>query len=447
MTFTSFATGLFKLAGWLLLSVSSTPSELPQEASKPDTQVDYVPAPPIALAYPKSIEDHVERRRTIDKNLDSVVPERRSIPFIPSGHSGIEGVLDEYNRNLASQRVLDWFHAHQVEQRRIAAERQRQADIEEVARLKISILFEHYRAQYVNHVVSLADFGPQLNNAIAQLEAAIEDPTCCQDILGLGSAIVNQIFLPAFEIMKDMQAKIPLEEHASAELMSAWPLARLEKPSLPQDFFNLGHGIDVTCKYISQPTPFQNPLDPQPQQAPVLYQAWTDNSTSGNFMTPLTSGNVDIAQVATAPTAIAGRDFGSFGEFANAQKEASAAASGSTTIPAINLSAPTPGGSASMSELTHYLTTEFYELEYNAKDLINGMGEISSERRWDILTVFLKALELANGNERFFGASDFDDFKGQVDRVISKIGNMKKHEDKQTTELNRLAQQVEKYWQ
>ncbi|KAF2847474.1 hypothetical protein T440DRAFT_380976, partial [Plenodomus tracheiphilus IPT5] len=211
----------------------------------------------------------------LEEKLASILgPERMKFQLLPSGHSGIDPPIAQHKQKVATQNYFHWLETSLAEQRHFAEERKRQAEHEEAERLKISILLNHYRAQYVEQVAALVKFGPQLNNAIDQLSnVLLENEASHSHLPSLVSAMMKQIFEPALAIIKEMKEKIPLEEQGSAGLKSAWPLERLEKvlmflherPNLPQELQQLVQAIEMTGRYICQPTPFKNPLPSKPQ--------------------------------------------------------------------------------------------------------------------------------------------------------------------------------------
>jgi hypothetical protein len=190
----------------------------------------------------------------------------------PSGHSGIDPVIDQYNLHNATNIMLDQWKEHQAEQRRLAEEQQRQEAEEATARQVTAIILDHHRVRYCERVNELITFGPLLTNSINMFESAVAD--CRWDDLALiVSEMTDRILHPVNDLFKDMKKDIPLEEEAANRLRSEWPMDRLDElyryllntPGLPDEFIYLGKGVEVIRQYIYDPTPFQNPLAPKPQ--------------------------------------------------------------------------------------------------------------------------------------------------------------------------------------
>ncbi|KAI8931546.1 hypothetical protein NX059_011201 [Plenodomus lindquistii] len=405
-----------------------------------------------ALTDPNPIADHVERKRFIDETLTSILgPERMKFQLSRSGHSGIDPIIAQHNQKSATQDLLNKFHARRVEERQIAKERQRQADVQEAERLRTAVLLDHYRAQYVNHVASLIEFGPLLNNALDHLNTAAGTQANHHDIPSIVSAILSQIFVPVYTIIEKMKQQIPLEEEGSKALKTAWPLDHLDSvmkwlhslPNLPPDFLSLGMAIEVISQHITTPTPFKNPLDVKPQPVHSFYQTWTGGSAKGNFMANLAANNSGIPPVRAALALTAQKVPAAPGNPLKQEK------SPPLGIPDIIVVSPTveyPGGPLNKSGIKSYLTGEYNKLEYNTRLLMTSTDYISPERRHSLILVLKNALDMANSHGGFFTTTDCANFKTQVEHIIATIAKSKDRNHMRTAHLGRLAHDVLRFW-
>ncbi|KAH7397273.1 hypothetical protein BKA66DRAFT_566394 [Pyrenochaeta sp. MPI-SDFR-AT-0127] len=217
--------------------------------------IDQIEEPMPKLSYLESLpepepnEDHVERQKFVRDRLSSMVSEERMQLGLgyPSGHSGIDSVIAEYNQQKAISALWDKINAQEAE------------------RKEIELNHIEGRNRYKARVEQLAYFGPKLSNGIDMFELALQENNMDVVVIVVRDIITN-ILMPIDAIFKNMDNDVSLEEEGARILKEQWPIGRLENVyiflrnqcSFSVELLHFLQGIEAIC------TPLDNPLGPRP---------------------------------------------------------------------------------------------------------------------------------------------------------------------------------------
>ncbi|CAO2658388.1 Nn.00g061110.m01.CDS01 [Neocucurbitaria sp. VM-36] len=429
-----------------------------------------LPSPPPLepVDYMSTLQDHLPsedpavRQQFINGKLKSILGEQcmHLGVGLPSGHSGIDPVIAEYNQQKATAELHQQIEAWKAEERRKAEEQQQQLAREEEERQRIQAILEVARGRYMEHVEILAKYGPQLREGITMMDAALHDNNMPY-LANIVQAMTTEILEPANALFKEMDNNIPLEEEGARVLKEQWPVERIDEvytflkneSSLPAELVYFGQGIEAICKPILNPTPFNNPLDPKPAPAFAAYPAYTGGATTKQFIPDLTtSSNTYPVPAPLAPaqnTTTAPTDFSAnLMSFTNACN--TAPAHNDQQGPSITVAAPSGSSTNSpeKQDLMLHMQSTLFELQMNVADLMKG-DSLPSNARQEVTDTLKQFVDYANGKKKVLTDDEGVLFKDEVKRVRGRIGNMKNTAAKKaikTRELESIAHKALGVW-
>ncbi|EUC45957.1 hypothetical protein COCMIDRAFT_94090 [Bipolaris oryzae ATCC 44560] len=459
------------------------------EASHPQP-VDS-PAPDLRPSQDMSFyenQTYKESHDYVQEQLTHVLgAERMNFQILPSGHNPIDPVIAEYNQQKITNSILDQWEAHKVEMRRREEERKRQAHEEEVRRFKIQTLLDHYRQLYINRLEQLALYGRDLVKGIGYIEAALmagglyEAANIMQDM-------THQVLLPIHTLLQKCDKEIPLEEVGAEKLKSAWPMEGLVavfeylrgEPHLPPEAIDMMQGIQVICKALDNPTPFQDPLAPKPVFNDACKPTFNNNSNWQYTPHPIVpavkpsaSEGISVLGAASAP---AGSGFSKLlaatahsikqeqnrepcstgsgfakllattTEKANSAQEASSDSAPNVSPNIIPKTSPSPAHAARTAVL-QYIATENLYFESEVQDLIRNNTVMGTHRR-QASECLKELIGLANGEEGFLGDMDAGNYRMQIEKCVTKINTLPTNPrmNRDTQALKKLCGIALKLW-
>ena len=466
-------------------------SAQPEPPMTPATYLDSIKVEPI--------HDPVERKKFIDSTLTSILgPERMKVRLLPSGHSGIDPIIAEHNNRQMADHMLAQQDAIQAEERRKFALQQQQAAEEEANRSRIATLLEYHRGHYLERLQKLAQYGPQLAKGIDMLEHAIQHADM-QMTYEVSKEFFEAVVDPIDTMFQIMAQEIALEEEGAAHLKTVWPLERMsalhsflsEQDDLPKELLILGQGLEAVAWTLMNPTPFQNPLDLQPQQSSGFQHSYNNRQPNDFTITDAPIGGVGSQPGAniTIGAPIAGSSapgtdqasapvdnkasFGSFADMLKSQKSANLGSQDTQKAPGITITAPTPttatapgcspgpssapvlpgpsssdpSGNFETGPVRFQITSTAFDLEDAVKKLVNN-NNVSSHYRSEITNIFQDLLAFAQNNEGLFESDDAQSFLPEVQRCAVKLGKLPSAAARhpKTKTLIGLTEKVQKLW-
>ncbi|KAJ4376338.1 hypothetical protein N0V83_001621 [Neocucurbitaria cava] len=448
----------------------------------------------------------VERQRFYHERLKATEGTMVPVTGWPSGHSGIDPVMAEHNQRKFVQEFHDQVWACQVEEHRQLAQ-------QEEERQRILGLLEVGRARYMKHVEMLANYGPQLHMGINMMKVTLRHNNM-SDLALLTREMITGILEPVHAIFQEMNENIPLEEEGAHILKNKWPIKHIDEvyiflkneDSLPPELVYFLQGIEAICKPISNPTPFINPLNPQPYPVEVPPTPAQNITTVPKYDGPnlnLWNGLADalndvlpqVSNVATAkytqqqyqqqqyqqqqyqqqyqyqqqqeqqlPTIIISAPTGLPEALNDALPQVSSVAATQDTqkhqqhqqqhlptiivsTPSAPSSAPTPD-SQEKQNLMQHMQSSLFDLQEDVQKLLEG-ETLPPTPRNGVRKTLQAFLAIANGKMELLGDDEGRLYKNEVQRVVTRIANLKNKAAKkapQTKELDTLAYDVLNVW-